>query len=74
MLLEQKLYSFVDKRCVFAPQFAVSTLLFLIGVSGILLKRNNILIILMCIELMLLGVNINFILCSLYLDDVTGQI
>jgi len=74
VLLEQKLYAFVDKRHVFASQFAVSTLLFLIGVSGILLKRNNILIILMCIELMLLGVNINFILCSLYLDDVTGQI
>ncbi len=54
--------------------FAVSTALFFIGVAGILLKRNNILIILMCIELMLLGVNINFILFSLYLDDITGQI
>jgi NADH-quinone oxidoreductase subunit K len=59
---------------MFATQFVVSVLLFSLGVIGILLKRNSILIILMCIELMLLGVNINFILLSLYLDDVTGQI
>ena len=74
MLLEQKIYAFAVKRRVLVTKFAVSILLFLIGVSGILLKRNNILIILMCIELMLLSVNINFILFSLYLDDMVGQI
>jgi NADH-quinone oxidoreductase subunit K len=55
-------------------QFVITFLIFTIGSVGLLIHRNNILIILMCIELLLLGVNINFILFSLYLDDVTGQI
>lgn len=55
-------------------QFVISLILFLTGVFGILAQRKNIIIILMCLELILLGVNLNFILFSLYLDDVTGQI
>ena len=48
--------------------------LFLIGVLGIFIARRNIIIILMCVELMLLAVNINFIVFSVYLDDIIGQI
>ena len=44
--------------------------LFLIGVLGIFIARRNIIIILMCVELMLLAVNINFIVFSVYLDDI----
>lgn len=55
-------------------QFIISTILFVTGVFGIIYQRRNILVILMCIELILLGVNINFILFSLYLDDFIGQI
>ena len=55
-------------------QFVITFILFFTGVFGILTHRKNILVILMCIELILLGVNINFILFSLYLDDITGQI
>ena len=51
----------------------VSTTLFLIGVLGIVLNRKNILIILMSVELMLLAVNINFVVFSVYLDDIIGQ-
>ena len=51
----------------------VSTTLFLIGVLGIVLNRKNILIILMSVELMLLAVNINFVVFSVYLDDLIGQ-
>ena len=49
-------------------------ILFLIGVTGIVLNRKNILIMLMSVELMLLAVNFNFILYSVYLDDAIGQL
>ena len=52
----------------------VSFILFFLGMWGIYLNRKNILIMLMSLELMLLAVNVNFILCSLYLDDFMGQI
>eukprot|EP01093_Parvamoeba_rugata_P017287 TRINITY_DN686_c0_g1_i5.p2 TRINITY_DN686_c0_g1~~TRINITY_DN686_c0_g1_i5.p2 ORF type:complete len:103 (-),score=22.66 TRINITY_DN686_c0_g1_i5:1224-1532(-) len=48
--------------------------LFLIGMMGIFLIKKNIIIILMSIELMLLSININFILFSVYLDNMTGQL
>jgi len=49
-------------------------LLFLIGVLGLVLNRKNILITIMSIELMLLAVNLNFIVFSIYLDDIVGHI
>ena len=49
-------------------------ILFLIGVLGLVLNRKNILITIMSIELMLLAVNLNLVLFSIYLDDVVGQI
>jgi NADH-quinone oxidoreductase subunit K len=48
--------------------------LFLIGVLGLVLNRKNILITLMSIELMLLAINLNFVIFSIYLDDLTGYI
>lgn len=52
----------------------VSALLFCVSVAGIFMNRRNILVILMCIELMLLSVNMNFIAFSHFLDDISGQI
>ena len=52
----------------------ITLILFLIGVLGIVLNRKNILITLISIELMLLAINLNFIIFSIYLDDVTGFI
>jgi len=51
-----------------------TTLIFLIGVLGLVLNKRNLLIILMSIELMLVGLNLNFIIFSVYLDDILGQI
>ena len=48
--------------------------LFLIGALGLVLNRKNILITIMSIELMLLAVNLNFIIFSIYLDDITGYV
>lgn len=52
----------------------VGGLLFAISIAGMFLNRKNVLIILMCIELMLLAVNINFISFSHYLQDMAGQV
>lgn len=52
----------------------VAALLFIIGAIGIFLNRQNMIVILMSIELMLLAVNINFIAFSQYLGDLVGQI
>ena len=52
----------------------VAAILFSLSVAGIFLNRKNVLLLLMCIELMLLAVNINFIAFSHYLGDVQGQI
>ena len=52
----------------------LAALLFCISVAGIFLNRKNILIILMCIELMLLSVNMNFIAFSYFLGYINGQI
>jgi NADH-quinone oxidoreductase subunit K len=53
---------------------AVASVLFLIGLSGIILNRKNIIVMLMSVELMLLAVNLNFIVYSVYLDDIMGQV
>ena len=52
----------------------LGALLFSISIAGIFLNRKNIIILLMCIELMLLAVNMNFIAFSHYLGDMAGQV
>ncbi len=53
---------------------SLAAVVFTIGVFGIFLNRKNVIIILMCIELMLLAVNINFVAFSSYMGDLTGQV
>lgn len=53
---------------------SLAALLFCISVAGIFLNRKNVIIILMCIELMLLSVNMNFIAFSHFLGDIHGQV
>ena len=48
--------------------------LFIIGIAGILLARKNIILIIMSLELLLLASNINYVLFSVYLDYIIGQI
>jgi len=52
----------------------IATTVFTIGIWGIFLNRKNIILMLMSIELMLLAINLNFIIFSVYLDDIVGQI
>ena len=52
----------------------VSTIVFTIGVCGIFLNRKNIITLLMSIELMLIAVNLNFVVFSNMLGELSGQI
>ena len=52
----------------------LTSILFFIGLLGIIINRKNVLIMIMSIELLLLSVNLNFAAFSVYLDDVIGQI
>jgi len=52
----------------------LGAIMFAISVVGIFLNRKNVIILLMCIELMLLAVNLNFIAFSHYLNDIAGQV
>jgi NADH-quinone oxidoreductase subunit K len=52
----------------------LGAILLCISVAGIFLNRKNVLIIMMCIELTLLAVNMNFVAFSRYLDNLDGQV
>ena len=52
----------------------VAAILFTFGILGIFLNRKNVIVILMCVELMLLAVNINLVAFSVELGDLVGQV
>ncbi|CAG0937818.1 NADH-quinone oxidoreductase subunit K [Candidatus Brocadiaceae bacterium] len=51
----------------------LSAILFTLGVVGVLIRRNAI-IIFMCIELMLNAVNLSFVAFAHYLNSMQGQL
>jgi len=51
----------------------VSALLFCLGVAGIFINRKNVIVLLMCIELILLSVNTNFVAFSRYWQNLVGE-
>jgi NADH-quinone oxidoreductase subunit K len=53
---------------------SVAAILFALSVAGIFINRRNLILLLMCLELMLLAVNFNFVAFSRYLGDETGQV
>lgn len=52
----------------------LASIIFGIGVAGILMNRKNIINILMSIELILLAANINFVAFSSYIGNMLGQV
>jgi NADH-quinone oxidoreductase subunit K len=52
----------------------VITLQHYLLLAGIFLNRKNVIVLLMCIELMLLAVNFNFVAFSRFLGDLEGQV
>jgi NADH-quinone oxidoreductase subunit K len=57
-----------------AHYLLLAGILFSIAVAGIFINRKNVILLLMCIELMLLAVNFNFIAFAHYLGDLSGQV
>ena len=53
---------------------ALAAILFTIGVLGIFINRKNVIVILMCVELMLLAVNINLVAFSVFQGNIVGQV
>jgi NADH-quinone oxidoreductase subunit K len=53
---------------------SLGAILFCLSVAGIFINRKNVIIILMCIELMLLAVNMNFVAFSRFLGNLDGQV
>jgi len=51
---------------------ALSAILFITGLVGVLVRRNFI-IVLMCVEIMLNAANINLVAFSYYLESMAGQ-
>ncbi|CEK11976.1 NADH-quinone oxidoreductase subunit NuoK [Legionella hackeliae] len=52
----------------------LAAILFGLSLVGIMLNRKNVILLLVCIELMLLSVNTNFIAFSHYYGGVTGEV
>ncbi len=57
-----------------AHYLVLAAILFSLSVAGIFINRKNVILLLMCIELMLLSVNFNFVAFSRMLDDTLGQV
>jgi NADH-quinone oxidoreductase subunit K len=57
-----------------AQLLSLSGIVFAIAVAGMFLNRKNLILLLMCVELLLLAANFNFIAFSRDLGDVRGQI
>ena len=51
-----------------------SGILFGIAVLGIAINRKNVIVLLMCIELMLLAVNTNFVAFARFMNDTAGEL
>ena len=52
----------------------LGAILFSLSVAGIFLNRKNVIVLLMCVELMLLAVNMNFVAFSHFHGDTVGQV
>lgn len=55
-------------------QLIANIFLFFSGVLGIFLNRRHVLLVLICIEIILLAINLTFLIFSVHLDDMYGQI
>ncbi|WP_058534460.1 NADH-quinone oxidoreductase subunit NuoK [Legionella saoudiensis] len=52
----------------------LGAIVFGLGLVGMMLNRKNIILLLICVELMLLAVNTNFIAFSHYFNEIGGQV
>jgi len=51
----------------------ISAFLFLVGVMGLFFTRKHIILLIICIEIIFLSINYNFLVFSIFFDDLVGQ-
>lgn len=49
-------------------------MIFIVGVEGFILNNKNMILMLICLEMMLLGITVIVLTLSITLDDILGQI
>ena len=54
--------------------FLIVVFLFFIGCIGVFFTRKNLILSIMSLELMLLSINLNFILSSIFTDSLLGEL
>ena len=59
---------------MFLSQLLINFYIFFLGLLGVLTNRRHFLIIIICIEMLLLSINMSFLLFSIHLDDILGQL
>lgn len=59
---------------MFSIQLIINSYLFILGILGILTNRRHFLVVIICIEMLLLSVNMFFLLFSVQMDDLLGQL
>lgn len=64
----------IFSSCMFIECFFIVILLYIFGILGITFNRNNIIIIIMSIEIMLLAISLLYIINSINLNNLLGQI
>ena len=52
----------------------IALILFILGILGFVLNRKNIILMIICIEIMLLAITFLILVSSLSFDDILGQI
>src|SRR6185312_11117180 len=66
--------SMIPHSITLAELLTLSGILFALAVAGIFLNRKNVILLLMCVELLLLAANFNFIAFSRVSGDISGQV
>lgn len=57
-----------------AHYLVLGAILFALGIFGMFWNRRNLIILLMCLEMVLLAVNMNFVAFSIWSGDIAGQV
>ncbi|OGT51267.1 MAG: NADH-quinone oxidoreductase subunit K [Gammaproteobacteria bacterium RIFCSPHIGHO2_12_FULL_42_13] len=52
----------------------IGLILFALSLTGMIINRRNVIMLLMCVELLLLAVNTNFVAFAQYFGDTSGEI
>lgn len=73
LILNYKINFFLFFKKIMIKYFFISSIIFFIGILGLFLTRRHIILLLLCIELIFLAISYNFLIFSVFLDDLLGQ-